>query len=118
MKEEPDSTLGALEALREQMDVAIRDLQALAARVDDVTGQRRAGRSYHEILTRKERPLVVEALSTLVTDLSEAGAAYRRHQAQALLHEELSVAEIADLFGVTRQRVSTLLQTPRETTAG
>jgi predicted transcriptional regulator len=46
--------------------------------------------------------------------LARAGGQWRRTQAQALHDESVSINRIAELYGVTRQRVSALLR-DRET---
>ena len=45
-----------------------------------------------------------------IDTLHGIGARLRAAQAQALRDEGLTIAAIADLFGVTRQRVSALLK--------
>jgi hypothetical protein len=66
---------------------------------------RRRGR-----VTAEERPLIVESISTVLGSLSSAGHTWRREQAVALKREDVSINRIAALFGVTRQRISTLLR--------
>ena len=62
-------------------------------------------------LVRDEKPpRVVELLSTNMASLETSGAELRAAQALALRAEGLTIAKIADLFGVTRQRISALLR--------
>ncbi len=58
----------------------------------------------------EERPLVVELLTHTLSDLSDAGSNFRRIEARALYSEGLTMAQIAELFGVTRQRIAALLR--------
>ena len=46
--------------------------------------------------------------------LDTGGAGVRRAEARALYAEGLTMEQIAERFGVTRQRVSTLLRTAHE----
>ena len=58
------------------------------------------------------RPLVISRLARLLDDLADAGAEVRRAEAAQLHAEGLSQGRIAQVFGVTRQRVSALLAPP------
>ena len=66
-----------------------------------------------ELMRQEPGPPIVELLSANLATLSDAGATLRGTQAQALRAEGLTMEEIADLFGVTRQRVSSLLAAAR-----
>lgn len=66
-----------------------------------------------ELMRREPGPPIVELLSANLATLSDAGAALRGTQAQVLRAEGLTMEEIAGLFGVTRQRVSSLLAAAR-----
>jgi predicted transcriptional regulator len=48
----------------------------------------------------------------MLATLSGSGGALRRAEARALYAEGLSMDKIADVFGVSRQRVSSLLHVP------
>lgn len=75
------------------------------------------GGSLVDLVRDEEPPRVVELLSTNMTTLETAGAELRVAQALALRAEGLTIETIAELFGVTRQRISALLKqraaTPR-----
>ncbi|OMQ15518.1 hypothetical protein A7K94_0208870 [Modestobacter sp. VKM Ac-2676] len=60
---------------------------------------------------------MVESISTVLGTLSTAGHVWRREQAAALQAEDVSINRIAALFGVTRQRISTLLKEAGQTGA-
>ncbi len=105
----------ALDALAGLCDVARRTIaQAteILARAEHIRDQRAAGLAYREIVPAEQRPLIVELLSAIQTDLSDAGSRWRRAEARALHCEGLSMDGIAALFGVSRQRVSSLLRSP------
>lgn len=62
------------------------------------------------LLEKQPRPLTVELVTQNLQVLQDIGSRLRYAQAQALRAEGLTVQEIADLFGVTRQRISALLR--------
>lgn len=107
MREQPDV---ALDRLREAVEHAQLGLEAVLARAAVIREHRTAGRSFSQIVTPQDRPLLVEVLTGVLDELVAAGAAFRRAEARALHDEGLSQEAIAGLFGVTRQRVSVLLQ--------
>lgn len=111
----PDAALDALEALCEAAHATKRDADLILERAASIREQRGKGRSWSQIVPAEEGPLVVELLTRSLARLSEAGGRWRREEALALHREGLSMERIADLFGVTRQRVSALL---RESRAG
>ena len=106
----PQQTDAALEALRAAVERAQPRLQAVLDRADMLREQRSQGRSYSELVRMEDRPLLVEVLTQVLEDLAVAGATFRRSEARVLHDEGLSQEAIAALFGVTRQRVSVLLQ--------
>ena len=55
---------------------------------------------------------MVEQLSKTLRLLNTYGQLYRRAEAQALYAEGLTMAELASIFHVSRQRVATLLREP------
>lgn len=68
------------------------------------------GESLVDLVNEEESPRVVELLSTNMATLETAGAELRAAQALALRAEGLTIERIADLFGVSRQRISALLR--------
>ena len=106
----PQQTDAALDRLCEAVQHAQQELQAVLARAAVLHEQRALGRPYSEIVTEEDRPLLVERLTVVLDELSAAGATFRRSEARVLHAEGLSQETIAGLFGVTRQRVSVLLQ--------
>jgi transcriptional regulator with XRE-family HTH domain len=97
-----DELVTVLRETTERNRTAIRRAQAIRK-------LRERGHSYSEIVPMEQRPLIVELLTRSLSELSEAGGRLRRAEARALYSEGLTMAEIADLFGVTRQRVAALL---------
>jgi hypothetical protein len=100
-------------ALRElvcEIDVVVRELQNARTRALQLQEQRAEGRTWYDIVSSEDRPLIVEQLSSAISGLATAGGQWRRTQAHALRGEGVSINRIADLYGVTRQRVSALLR--------
>ena len=109
----PDATDAAGQALEEliaELDVVVRELQGAKRRALELQEQRRDGLSWYSIVRAEERPLIVEQITTAMSALATVGGRWRRTQAQALHDEALSINRIAELYGVTRQRVSALLR--------
>jgi hypothetical protein len=106
----PQQTDAALDRLCEAVGHAQQGLEAVLARAAVLRSHRALGRTYSEIVTEEDRPLLVEVLTGVLEELSAAGADFRRSEARVLHNEGLSQESIASLFGVTRQRVSVLLQ--------
>ena len=105
-----DPAARALETLVTELDACIAELQHARTRSQSLLQKRRSGRPWLEIVTGEARPLVVESISTVLGSLATAGHAWRLEQASALQAEDVSINRIAALFGVTRQRISTLLR--------
>ena len=106
----PDHLLDSLTDLERALRANEERARAMSARIAHIREQRRAGRPYSQIVTSEERPLVVELLTQSVRELENAGVRVRRHEAQSLRREGMTMENIADLFGVSRQRVSALLR--------
>ncbi|OLT22896.1 hypothetical protein BJF78_32885 [Pseudonocardia sp. CNS-139] len=105
-----DPALHALDELCVQLAQSIYDLTAAKERLDELARLRAAGTSWSEIVQNEDRPLVVETITAVLADLGETGSRFRREEARALHHERMSMTRIGELFGVSRQRVSTILR--------
>jgi hypothetical protein len=100
----------ALRDLVAELDRCIEELGQARGRAEELLAERRSGHTWTEIVSSESRPLVVERISTVLASLAGAGSAWRREQALALQAENVSINRIAAMFGVTRQRISTLLR--------
>lgn len=102
-----------LEAL-DQLVLALRDnaarIEASVERAQRMRDERVAGRSYRDIETSGDGPLILAMTRDNMSALAEAGSRLRRAEARALHDEGMTMEQIAELFGVTRQRVSALLR--------
>jgi transcriptional regulator with XRE-family HTH domain len=105
-----DKFLEALTALEH----ALADNQKRAAlikkRITQLRRSRARGASYAEVVSIRDGPLIVQLLTESSKALDTSGANVRRAEAHALYVEGLTMDQIAERFGVTRQRVSTLLK--------
>ncbi len=105
----PDDVLAALDNLEAVLRGNSERIRTAIRRADEIRRLRERGHRYSEIVPIEERPLIVELITRNLNELSEASSRFRRVEARALYSEGLTMAEIADLFGVTRQRVAALL---------
>lgn len=110
MASAPDRLLDSLLGLERSLEVNDLRTQAMRTRIADIREQRLAGRSYSEIVSAEARPLIVELLTQSVRELDSAGVRVRRDEARALREDGMTMEAIAELFGVSRQRVSALLR--------
>jgi hypothetical protein len=109
-----DPVLEALEGLVRALRDNQARIEATIARAERIREQREVGLSYREIESGVERPLIVELTRDNLAALVEAGSRLRRAEARALHGEGMTMEQIAELFGVSRQRVSALLRSERE----
>jgi hypothetical protein len=109
-REPKDAVLAALEDLEVVLGETARRNQIALRRAAAIRRLRERGLPYREIVPMEERPLVVELLASTLFDLSSAGSNFRKVEARALYSEGLTMAEIAELFGVTRQRIAALIR--------
>jgi ParB-like chromosome segregation protein Spo0J len=99
--------LTALEAILEDHSERSR---LIKKRIAKIRGGRAKGISYTELVSNHDNPLIVQLLTESSIALDTGGADVRRAEARALYAEGLTMEQIAERFGVTRQRVSTLLR--------
>ncbi len=85
-------------------------IELAVARAEQIRQQRLSGWTWAQIVERSNGPLVVEILTTNISVLHKLGHELRSAEAQALRREGLSTIRIAELFGVSRQRVAALLR--------
>jgi DNA-directed RNA polymerase specialized sigma subunit len=102
-----DKALGDLERA---LDANARRMARIKRRIAEIRRQRSAGRSYREIVETTKGDLSVRLITETTEALEEVGARVRRTEALALYREGMTMEEIAEKFGVTRQRISALLR--------
>jgi DNA-directed RNA polymerase specialized sigma24 family protein len=105
-----DPFLRALTALEATLADNEERTRLIRKRIEQLRRLRAEGASYAEIVASRDGPLVVQLLTESSVALDTSGATVRRAEARALYAEGLTMDQIAERFGVTRQRVSTLLR--------
>lgn len=109
MNPSEDPAVRALHELREQLAVTITDLGAAADRLAELAELRAAAHPWSDIVLAEDRPLIVETITRALDDLGAVGSRFRREEALALHRECMSISQIGQLFGVSRQRISALI---------
>jgi PAS domain S-box-containing protein len=104
-----DEVLAALGAVVETLHECSEHVANALALAEVVAEARRAGASYAEVFDQHAGQSVLELMTAVLGALSDTGSTLRRAEARALYAEGLSMEKIARLFGVSRQRVSSLL---------
>jgi hypothetical protein len=110
MAENDTEALDALDEVVIALEATCAESKVAADEAKVMRDKSRAGTPLHESFNGCGDPTLIVRLSQLQQRLSEAGSRLRRAQARLLQHEGLSTERIAELFGVTRQRVSALLR--------
>jgi hypothetical protein len=106
----PDAVLDALETVVSGLIENSARIDLALERAEQIRRQRLSGSSYAQIVEDSTGPLLVEILTTNLRVLHKLGHQLRSAEAQALRREGLSTIRIAELFGVSRQRVAVLLR--------
>lgn len=102
--------LDALRALDSALDENIERARRMKARIEELEEACATGRPISDIIPEEDAPLIVELLTESTENLHTYGSQVRRTEARVLHAEGMPMERIARLFGVTRQRVSTLLR--------
>ena len=108
-----DAFLEALAALDEALADNQQRVKLIKKRMAQLRRLRANGASYADIVSSRDGPLLVHLLTESSAALDTSGATVRRAEAQALYREGLTMEQIAEHFGVSRQRVSALLRKAR-----
>jgi transcriptional regulator with XRE-family HTH domain len=105
-----DPFLLALTALEEVIAENDKRAALIKKRMGRIRRARARGLPYSDMVSNEDGPLIVQLLTDSATALGTSGAEVRRAEAQALYDEGMTMEQIAERFGVTRQRVSALLR--------
>jgi ParB-like chromosome segregation protein Spo0J len=105
-----DEFLEALTALEDILEDHGNRSRLIKKRIAQIRRGRAKGASYTDLVSNSDSPLIVQLLTESSIALGTGGADVRRAEARALYAEGLTMEQIAERFGVTRQRVSTLLR--------
>ena len=109
-----DAFLQALTALDAALDDNQQRLKLIKKRIAQLRRLRANGDSYGDIVSSRDGPLLVQLLTESSAALDTSGANVRRAEAEALYAEGMTMEQIAEHFGVSRQRVSALLRKIRQ----
>ena len=99
-----------LEAVAEGLEQNITLLKLALERTVRIREQRLSGMTYSEMADHSDLPNLVEIFRTSLHLLELHGHRLRVEGMRTLYAEGLSIDRIAELFGVSRQRVSALLR--------
>lgn len=102
--------LAALTAIEEAAGTNVERSREVQERARSFRERLLAGDRLADLVEDEERPRTVELLTANLATLETAGSELRAAQALALRDEGLTISAIAELFGVTRQRISALLR--------
>ena len=108
-----EEVLKALTALEEALAENDRRATLIKRRIARIRKARAQGIRYTDSVSNEDGPLIVQLLTESSTALDTCGANVRRAEAHALHNEGMTMEQIAQHFGVTRQRVSALLRRVR-----
>jgi hypothetical protein len=108
-----DAFLQALSALEHVITENDRRAKLIRKRMERIRRARDRGLPYSDSVSNEDGPLIVQLVTESSTALDTCGASVRRAEAQALYDEGMTMDQIAEHFGVTRQRVSALLRKAR-----
>jgi DNA-directed RNA polymerase specialized sigma24 family protein len=111
-----DAFLRALADLETALHENWERNKAIRRRIAHIRRQRENGGTLSSIVTAETPPLIVQLVTESSRALDEHGARVRRIQVLTLHDEGMTMDEIAEKFGVTRQRVSSLLREARDGT--
>ena len=104
-----DPVVVALESVKQAVRRNMEVGNIVLERADAILALHAEGKDWSEIVKEEDRPLIVELLTANLNRLMSAGGQLRRAKAKSLHDDGMTMEQIAHFFGVTRQRVSALL---------
>lgn len=102
--------LAALEELERRLDENAGRGPLMRARISELKRGLVSGQPINELLPSDGPPPLAALITELLEMWFDSGARIRRAEARVLYEEGMTMERIAELFGVTRQRVSVLLK--------
>ena len=108
-----DAFLRALRDLEAALEDNAERSRAMKRRITQIRRQRGKGDTWSSIVSAESPPLIVQLVTESSRALDEHGGRVRRTEVLALHDEGMTMEQIAEKFGVTRQRVSSLLREAR-----
>jgi hypothetical protein len=107
---EHEEFLTALRDLERALEDTVRHVELMKARTQEILESAAAGHPLRDSVPLEQRPVLVQLLTQTTELLQSYGNRVRITEAKALYSEGMTMDQIARLFGVSRQRVSTLLR--------
>ncbi len=108
-----DHLIVVLKQLDEMAEANIGRSRRIKERIDHLLERLEAGEELAAIVEGESQPLIPTLITENIEALQDVGSALRRAEAAALRAHGYTMGEIASLFGVTRQRISALLDESR-----
>ena len=105
-----DATLDALDDLVTAAAQMAQVTTLIREHADVIRTCRAEKLPYREIVDLEGQPLSAAVFTDAIARFEAAGTRFRQAKAAALREEGLTLEEIGTLFGLTRQRISGLLQ--------
>lgn len=102
--------LAALDDVVDSLEQACAEGELAAEQAREVRRRSAQGLPLREVLVDDGQVPLVRQVAAVLHHLGAASSRLRRSQARALHAEGLTTERIAALFGVTRQRITTLLR--------
>ncbi len=99
----------ALSAVAEAADEMADEQRRLAARAQELRRAHRAGRTWSDLIDAHRAAGLLGPLRTTVRRLGTLGSQLQAVLARALFDEGVSTREIGRRFGVSHQRISSLM---------
>lgn len=107
---EHEEFLAALRDLERALDDTLSHVEQMKGRTREILESAAAGHALRDSVPLEQRPVLVQLLTQATELLQSYGNRVRITEAKALYSEGMTMDQIARLFGVSRQRVSTLLR--------
>lgn len=104
-----DPLLAALDELVDSARDMEQTVTMLRHRAAALREARQDGGRWRDVVAGEERPLIAEMLTDKLRRFEGAGTRFRQAKARALYEDGMTMEQIAEMFGVTRQRISVLL---------
>lgn len=104
--------LRTLDGLMAATEANIARATLIRQRIVQMNRRLADGQKLVEVLASEPTPAIVELITENIEALQELGARMRWSQFSILRDDGMTAAEIARLFGVSRQRVSAILNNP------
>jgi Sigma-70, region 4 len=108
--DEHEEFLSALRDLEGALERTLTYVELMQGRTREILESGAAGHPLRDSVPVEQRPVLVQLLTQATELLQSYGNRVRTTEARALYSEGMTMDEIARVFGVSRQRVSTLLR--------